>query len=104
MKTHHSIVKIKTHFKSKTTFCFSPTSKDEIVAIIKDLQSNKAAGGEIPLSILEKSNFTFDELAEYVKFTLKNRKFSDSLKNANIAPVHKKDDLTDKVNYCPVTL
>ena len=43
-KTHQSIVKIKKHFKINTTFSFSPTSKDEIVAIIKDLQNNKAAG------------------------------------------------------------
>ena len=53
-KTHPSIVKIKKHFKISTTFSFSPTSKDEIVAIIKDLQNNKAVGGEIPLNILKK--------------------------------------------------
>ena len=39
--THPSIVKIKKHFKIKTTFSFSPTSKDEIVAIIKDLQNGE---------------------------------------------------------------
>ena len=74
-KTHPSIVKIKKHFKIKTTFFFSLTSKDEIVAIIKYLQNNKAAGGEIPLNILKKSNFTFHELTECVNFTLKNGKF-----------------------------
>ena len=46
-KTHPSIVKNKKHFKIKTAFSFSPTSKDEIVAIIKGLGNNKAAGGEI---------------------------------------------------------
>ena len=46
-KTHPSTVKIKKHFRIKTTFSFSPTSK----AVIKDLQNNKAAGGEIPLNI-----------------------------------------------------
>ena len=79
-KTHPSIVKIKKHFKIKTTFSFNPTSRDETVAIIKDLQNNKAAGGEIPLNILKKSNFTFDELTECVNYTLKNEKFPDSLK------------------------
>ena len=78
-KTHSSIVKIKKHFKIKTTFSFSPTSKDEIVAIIKGLQNNKAAGGEIPLHILKKSIFTFDELTEYVNYILKNGKFPYSL-------------------------
>ena len=89
-KTHPSIVKIKKHFKINTTFSFSPTSKDEIVAIIKDLQNNKAAGGEIPLNILKKSNFTFDKLTECVNYTLKNGKFPDFSKNATIIPVYKK--------------
>ena len=35
----------------KTTFSFSSTSKDAIVAIIKDLQNNKAASAKIPLNI-----------------------------------------------------
>ena len=83
--THPSIVKIKKHFKIKTTFSFSLTSKDEIVAIIKGLQN----GEKIQLQ-LKKSNFTFDELTECVNFTLKNGKFPGSLKNANITPVHKK--------------
>ena len=41
-KTHPSTVKILKNFKIKTTFSFSPTSKDERVTIIKDLQNNKA--------------------------------------------------------------
>ena len=100
-KAHPSTVKIKKHFKIKTTF-FSPTSKDEIVAIIKGLQNNKAAGGEIPSNILKKSNFTF-ELTQCVNFTLKNGKFPDSLKSSNISAIHKKDDPTDKANYRPVS-
>ena len=79
-KTHPSIVKIKKYLKINNTFSFGPTSKDELVAIIKDLQNNKAAGGEIPLNILKKSNITFDELTECVNYILKNGKFSDSLK------------------------
>ena len=41
-KTHPSIVKIKKDFKINTTFSFSPTSKNEIVATIKDLQNNSS--------------------------------------------------------------
>ena len=79
-KTHPDIVKVKKHFKIKTTFSFSPLSKDEIVAIIVNLQNNKAAAVEILLSILKKSNFTFDESTECVNYTLKNGKFPDSIK------------------------
>ena len=52
-KTYPSIVKIKKYFKINTSFSFSPTSKNEIVAIIEDRQNNKAAGGEIPLNVLK---------------------------------------------------
>ena len=44
-KTHLRIVKKKKHFKINSTFSFSPTSKDKIIAIIKDFQNNKAAVG-----------------------------------------------------------
>lgn len=45
--------------------------KDEVVAIIKDLQKNKAATGKTPLNILKKLNFTFDELTESVNYPFK---------------------------------
>ena len=88
-KTHPSIAKNRKHFRIKATFSFSPLSNGEVVAIIKDL-------GEIPLNILRKSNITFGELTECINYTLKNGKFPDSLKNANITPVHKKMILQTK--------
>ena len=98
VKTHPSIKKIEKHRKIKATFSFSPTSRYEIVSIIKDVQKNKATGGKVPLNILKKSNFTFNELTECVNYILINGKFLDSLKNANVTRVHRKDDPTDKVN------
>ena len=50
-KIHPCIVKTKKHFKIKTTFSFSSTSKDAMVAIIKSLQNNKAASAKNPLNI-----------------------------------------------------
>ena len=50
-KTHPCIVKIRKHCKIKTTFSFSSTSKDAMVAIIKSLQNNKAASAKNPLNI-----------------------------------------------------
>ena len=38
------------------------------------------------------------------KFYLKKWKIPDSLKNTNITLVHIKDNPTDKVNYCPVSV
>ena len=35
---------------------------EDIKAITRDLSTNKAAGGEIPVNILRKFSFSFDEL------------------------------------------
>ena len=43
-------------------------------------------------------------MTECVNHTIKNEKFPDSLKKADITPVYKKDDPTDKVNYRPVSV
>ena len=77
---------------------------EEIKAIIRDLPTNKAAGGEIPVNILKKSNFSFDELTKCVNYALNIGKFPITLKNANVTPVHKKDDPTDKTNLRPVSV
>ena len=70
-KTQPSIAKIKKQFKTKTTFSFGSASRIDIAVIIKGLQSNEVAGGEIPLNILKKSNFTFHEWTKCVNYTLK---------------------------------
>ena len=89
---------------SKGNFSFRLATTEEIKAIIRDLPTNKAAGGEIPVNILKKSNFSFDELTKCVNYALTNRKFPITLKNANVTPVHKKDNPTDKTNFQPVSV
>ena len=91
-RNHPSIVKIKKRHKVKGNFSFRFATTEEIKAIIRDLPTNKAAGGEIPVNVLKKSNFSFDE------------KFPITLKNANLTPVHEKDDPADKINFRPVSV
>ena len=81
-RNHPSIVKIKERYKVKSNFSFRLATTEEIKAIIRDLPTNKAAGGEIPVSILKKSNFSFDELTVCVNYALINGKFPITLKNA----------------------
>ena len=109
-KNHQSIVKIKEQYKVKSNFSFRLATTEEIKVIIRDLPTNKAAGREIPVNILKKSNFSFDELTKCVNYALTNGKFPINgkfpmtLKNANLTPVHKKDDPTDKRNFRPVSV
>ena len=43
-------------------------------------------------------------MTECVNYTLKKRKFPDSIIKVTITPVYKKDDPTEKVNYRPVSV
>ena len=52
---------------------------------------------------MRKSNFSFDELTICVNYVLINQQFPITLKNANVTPVHKKDDPTDKTIFRPVS-
>ena len=99
-----SIVKIKEQYKVKSNVSFRLATTEEIKAIIRNPPTNKAAGGEIPANILKKSNFSFDELTKRVNYALTNGKFPITLKNANVTPLHKKDDPTDETNFRPVSV
>ena len=103
-RNHPSIIKIKERYKVKENFSFRLATTEEIKAIIKDLPTNKAAGGEMPVNVLKKSNFSFDELTICVNYGLINGKFPITLKNVNVTPVHKKDDPTDKTNFRPISV
>ena len=71
---------------------------------IKNIPKNKATGGEKPLHIRKQSGFTYQMLTDCINDALSQGIFPDSLKFANITPVHKKDEATDKQNYRPVSV
>ena len=59
-RNHPSIIKIKERYKVKENFSFRLATTEEIKAIIRDLPTNKAAGGEIPVSkCIEEIKFFF---------------------------------------------
>ena len=63
-----------------------------VECIIKNIPNNRVAGGEIPLHILKQSGFTYQMLTDYINGALSQGIFPDSLKLANITPVHKKGE------------
>ena len=52
-RNHPSIVKIEERYKVKGNFSFRLTTTEQIKAIIRDIPTNKAVGGEIPENILK---------------------------------------------------
>ena len=103
-KNHPSIVKIKSKYLIKEKFSFQPVSVKDLENVIKNIPSNKASGGYIPVQILKQSGFTYQILTDCINDAINKIVFPDSLKIANIAPVHKKDEPTDKENYRPVSV
>ena len=90
---------MKERYKIKGNFSFELATAEEIKAIIKDLPTNKAAGGKITVNILKKSIFSFEELTNCANLAWINGKLPIIFKNANVKPVHKKDNPTDKTNF-----
>ena len=103
-KNHLSIIKIKSNYIVQEKFSFKPVSVKDIENIVKNIPKNKTAGGEIPLDIIKQSVFSYEMLKDCINYSILKGKFPDSLKLANITPVHKKDEPTDKENYRPVSV
>ena len=103
-KNHASIRNIKANYNSVCIFFFQPVCVDDVKAVIQDLKNNKLVGGEIPIQILKESEFTFETLTNCINNSIETGYYLDSLKEANITPIFKKDDPLDKSNYRPVSI
>ena len=53
---------------------------------------------------MKECDFTYEKLTNCINNSLSEGLFPDSLKRANITPVHKKNDPLDKENYRPVSI
>ena len=78
-------------------FSFRIVTTKGIKAIIRDLSTNKAAGGEIPVNILKKSNFFFAELTIFFYIRLNAHVQFEQLKNT----YNKKNERIIKRYYRP---
>ena len=58
----------------------------------------------ILIQTLMQPGFTYQILTDCINDAFNKSVFPDSLKIANITPAHKKDELTDKEKYRPVTV
>ena len=84
--------------KINRKFSFQFVSKDT-VKDVKNLASDQATAGEIPVEILKNSEFCFSELTKCIHKAFTEKKFPDTLKLSDIVLVFKKLDPTDKTNF-----
>ena len=105
-KNHPSIKLIKTNRENNVSFRFQENQAIEIEKELKNLDCSKASQDlDIPTKIIKDNIDIFVPvlLTEFNE-SLKLDRFPHSMKSANITPVFKKNDRTDKFNYRPVSI
>ena len=88
----------------KEKFSFQLVLVKDVENVIKNIPSYKVSGCDIRIEILKQSGFTYQILTDCINDAINKGVFPDSLKIANITPVYKKDEPTDKENYRPVSV
>ena len=86
------------------SFGFEFTSYEEIVKEVNSLKIRKVSQKtDIPVRII-KENIDIVSYFLYHNFnnSLSCSTFPTAMKYAEVTPIHKKDDKTDKENYCPI--
>ena len=81
-KNHPSVLKIKSKYLIQEKFSSQPVSVKDVENIIKNIPSNKASGGDIPIQILKQSGFTYQILTDCINYAINKGVFPDSLKIA----------------------
>ena len=107
-QNHHSIIAIteKMEKLGNPSFSFEFTSYEEIVKEVNSLKIRKASQKvDIPVRIIKENiDIVFYFLYHNFNNSLSCSTFPAAMKYAEVTPIHKKDDKTDKENYRPITI
>ena len=77
-----------------------------MAGLLKDLNAkNSKQENDVPIKVVkENAELFFSVLPRMFNFYIDKASFPNSLRLADITPVHKKDDTNDKSNYRPVSI
>ena len=107
-KNHPSITAITKKMKNlgNSTFSVNFVSHDDIVKELNKLKTKKASQKtDIPLKIVKEN---VDIISHFLHHNFSNSlscsTFPTGMKYADVTPIHRKDDKTDKTNYRPISI
>ena len=104
-ENHPSIIKIKSSVETAQLFNFNFVSSNDISKIINSLDPTEKTSGAIPAKIVKLVNKQIcKDQANCINESIKQKKFPNELKIADIRPIFKKDDPLDKTNYRPISI
>ena len=106
--SHPSILKIKnnTQRQHNTLFDFKPTDADTVSKLVNKINIKKATGvDQISSKLLRAGAPVLNKhITTLVNNTIKTSVFPTRLKEAQVVPLHKKNDPLDKKNYRQVSI
>ena len=78
------------NFLINRKFYFKCVSEATVTKVVENLPSDKATTEEIPINMLNSSDFCFSKFSKYINEAFTNKKFPYTLKLFDITPVSKK--------------
>ena len=104
--SNHPSIKLINENVLKGSFTFTAVNLVDIEKEVKALDNNKSTmSGSIPPKILkENSDIGCKPLTNIINNAIVNSYFGSDLKLADLTPVHKDDDITNKKNYRNISL
>ena len=106
-KNHPSILKIKENIKiaPNTTFSFNTMDLNDVKHKINNLNEKTTPLDDIPAKILKTScDVVSPYITEIYRTSSQGKGFPDLLKEADVTPIHKKGERSQKDNYRPVSI
>ena len=97
-------MEIKNHVDIDNNFDFQNITAERVEKIINTINIKKATGAD-NIPVVRQCKVTVaQQLSSLINLSINTGVFPDSLKVAQVTPIHKKNDLLNKSNYRPVSV
>ena len=99
-------MEIKNHVDIDKNFDFQNITAERVEKIINTINIKKATGADtIPAKVVRQCKVTVaQQLSSLINLSINTGVFPDSLKVAQVTPIHKQNDPLNKSNYRPVSV